>query len=154
MREETQCCHMGYSFWLAARVLLYAPSHSHGALAGTRNSSMCQRWRIDPTIHRTMSECSYHGATSRSLTGSDYVCNKIINVLNQTFEQDQWEHTDSSVEPTHHQPSAATLETAKQRLKCKKTNNLKCTNFVTDWVCSLIQTLSHSRISGSTFVHL
>ena len=43
---------MGYSFWLAARVLLYAPSHrqdstyhvlcytSHGALAGTRHSSM------------------------------------------------------------------------------------------------------------------
>ena len=43
---------MGYSFWLAARVLLYAPSHRqdsiyHGlcytsreALAGTRNSSM------------------------------------------------------------------------------------------------------------------
>ena len=43
---------MGYSFRLAARVLLYAPSHrqdstyhdfcctSHGALAGTRNSSM------------------------------------------------------------------------------------------------------------------
>ena len=27
MIEETCCCHMGYSFWLAARVLLYAPSH-------------------------------------------------------------------------------------------------------------------------------
>ena len=26
-REETRCCHMGYSFRLAARVLLYAPSH-------------------------------------------------------------------------------------------------------------------------------
>ena len=44
--------HIGYSFRLAARVLLYAPSHrqdstyhslcytSRGALAGTRNSSM------------------------------------------------------------------------------------------------------------------
>ena len=51
VRKET-CCHMGYSFRLTARVLLYAPSHrqdstyhvlcytSHGALAGTRNSSM------------------------------------------------------------------------------------------------------------------
>ena len=49
-REKTRCCHMGYSFWLTARVLLYAPSHrqdstyhslcytSRGALAGTRNS--------------------------------------------------------------------------------------------------------------------
>ena len=52
MREETRCRHMGYCFRLIARVLLYAPSHrqdntyhslcytSHGALAGTRNSSM------------------------------------------------------------------------------------------------------------------
>ena len=47
-REETRCRHIGYSFRLAARVLLYAPSHrpdstfhslyytSRGALAGTR----------------------------------------------------------------------------------------------------------------------
>ena len=52
VREETRCRHMGYSFRLAARVLLYASSHrqdntyhglcytSRGALAGTRNSSM------------------------------------------------------------------------------------------------------------------
>ena len=52
VRMETRCHHMGYSFRLAARVLLYAPSHrqdstnhglcytSRGALAGTTNSSM------------------------------------------------------------------------------------------------------------------
>ena len=48
VRKETRCRHIGYSFRLAARVLLYAPSHrqdstyhtSCGALAGTRNSSM------------------------------------------------------------------------------------------------------------------
>ena len=52
-RKETRCRHIGYSFQLTARVLLYAPSHRqdstyHGlcytsrrALAGTRNSSMC-----------------------------------------------------------------------------------------------------------------
>ena len=52
VRKETCCRHIGYSFRLAARVLLYAPSHrqdntyhglcytSRGALAGTRNSSM------------------------------------------------------------------------------------------------------------------
>ena len=51
-KEETRCRHIGYSFRLAARVLLYALSHredstyhglcytSRGALAGTRNSSM------------------------------------------------------------------------------------------------------------------
>ena len=48
--EETRCRHIGYSFRLAARVILYAPSHrqdsiyhglcytSRGELAGTRNS--------------------------------------------------------------------------------------------------------------------
>ena len=52
VRKETRCRHIGYSFRLAARVLLYALSHrqdntyhglcytSRGALAGTRNSSM------------------------------------------------------------------------------------------------------------------
>ena len=52
VRKETRCRHMDYSYRLTARVLLYAPSHrqdstyhslcytSHGALAGTRNSSM------------------------------------------------------------------------------------------------------------------
>ena len=43
VRKETS--HMGYSYLLTARVLLYAPYHSLcytscGALAGTRNSSM------------------------------------------------------------------------------------------------------------------
>ena len=64
VRKETRCRHIGYSYRLTARVLLYAPSHrqdstyhglcytSRGALAGTRNSSM------DPTTHRTMSERS------------------------------------------------------------------------------------------------
>ena len=52
MRDETRCHHIGYSFQLAARVILYASSHrqdhtyhnlcytSRGALAGPRNSSM------------------------------------------------------------------------------------------------------------------
>ena len=51
-REETRCQHMGYSFRLAARVLLYAISHrqdityhglcytSRGALDGKKNNSM------------------------------------------------------------------------------------------------------------------
>ena len=66
---------MGYSFRLAARVLLYAPFHrqdsthhslcytSHGALDGKRNSSMDPPWKINLTTHRTMSKRSYHGAT-------------------------------------------------------------------------------------------
>ena len=54
VRKETRCRHIGYSFRLTARVLLYAPPHrqdsryhglcypGRGALAGTRNSiSVC-----------------------------------------------------------------------------------------------------------------
>ena len=52
VRKKTCCRHIGYSYRLTARVLLYAPSHrqdntyhclcytSRGALAGKRNSSM------------------------------------------------------------------------------------------------------------------
>ena len=52
VRKETRCRHIGYSYRLTARVLLYAPSHRHdntyhglcytsrGALAEMRNSSM------------------------------------------------------------------------------------------------------------------
>ena len=65
-REETCCSHyIDYSFRLAERILLYASSHRHDM---TAFGSPC---RIDPTTHRTMSERSFHGATSRSrLSGS------------------------------------------------------------------------------------
>ena len=65
VKVKTYCCHKGYGFRLAARDLLYAPSHrqnstyhslcytSRGALAETRNSSMGPPWRIDLTTHRT-----------------------------------------------------------------------------------------------------
>ena len=63
VRKETHCRHIGYSYRLTARGLLYAPSHrqdstyhglcytSCGALAGTRNSSMgLDQWRRDGYI--------------------------------------------------------------------------------------------------------
>ena len=78
VRKETRCRHIGYSYRLTARVLLYAPSHrqdstyhglcytSRGVLAGMRNSSMGPPWRIDPMTHHTTSERSYHRVTSHS----------------------------------------------------------------------------------------
>ena len=74
VRKETRCGHIGYSFRLAARVLLYAPSHrqdstyhglcytSHGALAGMRNSSMGPphegsiQWPIAPWVNALTTE--------------------------------------------------------------------------------------------------
>ena len=68
VRKETRCRHIGFSYRLTARVLLYAPSHrqdntyhglcytSRGALVGTRNSSMGLPY--EGSIRRTMSERS------------------------------------------------------------------------------------------------
>ena len=74
VRKETRCRHIGYSFRLAARVLLYAPSHwqddtyhrlcytSRGALAGRRNSSVGSpregsiRWPITPWANTLTTE--------------------------------------------------------------------------------------------------
>ena len=74
VRKKTRCRHIGYSFRLTARVLLYAPSHRHdsiyhslcytsrGALAGMRNSSMGSphegsiRWPVAPWANALTTE--------------------------------------------------------------------------------------------------
>ena len=68
VRKETRCRHIGYSFRLTTRVLLYAPSHrqdstyhglcytSRGALAGTRNSSTGPRRPISPLAYALTTE--------------------------------------------------------------------------------------------------
>ena len=90
VRKETRCRHMGYSFRLAARVLLYAPSHrqdstyhslcytTRGALAGTRNSSMgpprvcvcvcvCVPWQADTSLISLACDTTRHDTTLVSL---------------------------------------------------------------------------------------
>ena len=75
VREETPCRHIGYSFRLAARVLLYAPSHrqdstyhslnytSRGALAGMTIAQWVHPMKDrsdDPSHHeRTLLPWSY-----------------------------------------------------------------------------------------------
>ena len=63
VRKETRCRHIGYSFQLTARVLLYATYHSlcytsHGALAGMRNSSIYVM-RQDNTIYKFSIKLSF-----------------------------------------------------------------------------------------------
>ena len=84
---------MGYSFRLAARALLYASSHrqdttyhglcntSCGALAGSRKYLNGSPWGINLMAHRTMSECSYHGATSLKKEGRKYLINDTLNTF-------------------------------------------------------------------------
>ena len=75
VRKDTRCRHIGYSYQLTARVLLFAPSHiqdstyhclcytSRGSLAGRRNSSMVHPMKDqsdDPSHHeRTLLPRSY-----------------------------------------------------------------------------------------------
>ena len=89
VRKETRCHHIGYSYRLTARVLLYAPSHrqdntyhglcytSRGALAGTKIAQWVQPMKDrsdDPPHHeRTL----YLWATSRSLV--DTVCHGVMD---------------------------------------------------------------------------
>ena len=170
VRKETRCRHIGYSYQLTARVLLYAPSHRQdstyhglcytrrGALAGTRNSSMgpphewsIRRpiaprantlttelhlaphpmkdrsddpshhertllprsyislptpWRIDPTTHRTTSESSYHGATSRSPPHEGSIRRPIApqaNALTTELHLAPHPMKDRSDDPSHHE---------------------------------------------------
>ena len=68
----------GLLFPINSKGFLYAQSHRQDSTytafdtpvvehwPGTRNSSIGPPRRIDPTTHRTMSERSYHGATTRS----------------------------------------------------------------------------------------
>ena len=68
VRKETHCRHIGYSYRLTARVLLYAQSHiqdntyhglcytSRGALAGTRNSSMGRYYQCQTHDHEELSQ--------------------------------------------------------------------------------------------------
>ena len=73
-REETHCHHMGYSFRLAARVLLYAPSH-----------------REDNTYHglcytRCIMNGHYHGATSCSaITGMPASRGALAGMINSSM---------------------------------------------------------------------
>ena len=77
---------MGYSFRLAARVLLYASSHRqdntyHGLVTPVVELWLerdIAQWTIDPTTHRTMIERSYHRATSSSL---EAVCSQVVKTL-------------------------------------------------------------------------
>ena len=82
VRKETRCRHIGYSFRLTARVILYTPSHrqdntyhglcytSRGALAGTRNSSM------GPPHEGSIRHPSHH---DRTLLPRSYISLPIVN---------------------------------------------------------------------------
>ena len=76
VRKETRCRHIGYSFRITARVLLYEPSHrqdstyhglcytSRGALAETRNSSMCPAGRCQAMVYGIGSPLNIYKCTA------------------------------------------------------------------------------------------
>ena len=70
VRKETRCRHIGFSFRLTARVLLYAPSHRQDCTAFV--TPVVEHWlerEIAQWVHPMKDRSddpSYHGATSRS----------------------------------------------------------------------------------------
>ena len=103
VRKETRCRHIGYSYRLTARVLLYASSHrqdntyhslcytSRGALAGARNSSMGVQ-STKPNLESFGDVCC---VLIRQVLDSlqqevvsclgTHPCNRTTNILNGTF---------------------------------------------------------------------
>ena len=79
VRKETRCRHIGYSYRLTARVLLYVPSHrqdntyhslcytSLGALAGTRKYHTCTH--ISQYTHTYTHHTRIHTRTYRYIIG-------------------------------------------------------------------------------------
>ena len=77
VRKETRCRHIGYSYRLTARVLLYAPSHrqdntyhglcytSRGALAGTRRFTVKVRQRSVLMVHYIKRSRQWRGTGRR-----------------------------------------------------------------------------------------
>ena len=87
VREETCCRHMGYSFRLVARVLLYAPTHRQDNTYHSPVAPVVEIWlerEIAQWVHhkgsirRTMSECSHQRATSRSYAST---CTKLTFII-------------------------------------------------------------------------
>ena len=103
VRKETRCRHMGYSFRLTARALLYAPSlrqdstyhslcyTSCGALAGTRNSSI-RKCRMMPEMYWFVSDNSDTCLSIATFTGSSWSWNTLIQIYIPVLVSyiDQW----------------------------------------------------------------
>ena len=103
VRKETCCHNIGYSYWLTARVLLYAPSHrqdntyhslcytSRGALAGTRNSSM------GPPHEGSIRRPTAPWANTLPLSYVPLPCNWCNNLIDKNFSislMNQFSHYD------------------------------------------------------------
>ena len=65
VRKETRCCHIGYSYRLTARVLLYAPSHrqdsTYHSLCGALAEREIAQW-VHPMKGRS-DDPSHHEGT-------------------------------------------------------------------------------------------
>ena len=68
--DETRCRrYMGYSFLLAARILLYAPPHRQDSTCHGLYSPFMEHWLEREIAQWSHREGSYHGATSCSPKG-------------------------------------------------------------------------------------
>ena len=69
-REKTRCHHMGYSFWLAARVLLYASSHRQDV---TPVVDHWLEWKIAQWVHPMKDRSDDPSHHERTLLPRSYI---------------------------------------------------------------------------------
>ena len=76
VRKETRCRHIGYSFQLTARVLLYAPSHSRIAHTMAFVTPVVEHWldrEIAQWVHPIKDRSDYQSHHERTLLPRSYI---------------------------------------------------------------------------------
>ena len=100
MREETRCRHIGYSFRLAARVILYASSHRQDNNTAAFVTLVVEHWlerEIAQWVHPMKDRSDYPSHHERMLLSRSYISlhaikeNHIDNVCPFHIGQD-WTH--------------------------------------------------------------
>ena len=84
-RKETRCRHMGYSFRLAARVLLYAPSHRQDSTYHGFVTPVVEHWlerEIAQWVHPMKDRSDDPSHYERTLLPQSYISLTMMDVIN------------------------------------------------------------------------
>ena len=141
VRKETRCRHIGYSYRLTARVLLYAPSHRqdntyHGLCL---HQSWSTGWneKIAQWVHPTKDRSDDPSHHERTLLPRSY-----ISLPWMEREIAQWVHPmkDRSDDPSHHERTLL----PRSYISLLQLNECKSVNRVVSWVTVKIRLMSIS----------
>ena len=95
VRKETCCRHIGYSFRLTARVLLYAPSHRQDSTTTAFVTSVVEHWmerEIAQWVHPTKDRSDDPSHHERTLLLRSYISLHIAKILSWNDSTDRYKH--------------------------------------------------------------